>query len=58
MPTRISINALSPFNTNSINIKNTLVEVSSNEKFLDGTIDTNFNFEEHIIKPVENTYIK
>ena len=39
---------LSPFNAKSINIKSSAIEGSSNEKFFDITIDSNFTFEKHI----------
>ena len=39
---------LSPFSAKSINIKSSVIEGSSNEKFLGISIDSNFNFEKHI----------
>ena len=39
---------LSPFNAKSINIKSTVIEGSSSEKFLGITININFTFEKHI----------
>ena len=39
---------LSPFNAKSINIKSSVTEGSSSEKFLGITIDSNFTFENHI----------
>ena len=39
---------LSPFNAKSINIKSSVIESSSSEKFLGITIDSNFTFEKHI----------
>ena len=39
---------LSPFNAKSINIKSSLIERSSSEKFLGITIDINFTIEKHI----------
>ena len=39
---------LSPFNAKSINIKSSVIEGSSSEKFLGITIDSNFTFEKHI----------
>ena len=40
--------SLSPFNAKSINIKSSVIEGSSSEKFLGITIDSNFNFEKYI----------
>ena len=40
--------SLSPFNAKSINIKSSVIERSSSEKFLGITIDSNFTFEKHI----------
>ena len=39
---------LSPFNAKSINIKSSVIDGSSSEKFLGITIDSNFTFEKHI----------
>ena len=39
---------LSPFSAKSINIKSSVIEGSSSEKFLGITIDSNFTFEKHI----------
>ena len=39
---------LSPFNAKSINIKSTVIEGSSSEKFLGITINSKFTFEKHI----------
>ena len=39
---------LSPFNSKSINIKRSVIEGISSEKFIGITIDSNFTFEEHI----------
>ena len=36
------------FNAESINIKSSVIEISSSETFLDITIDSNFTFEKHI----------
>ena len=36
------------FNVKSINIKSSVIEGSSSEKFLGTTIDSNFTFEKHI----------
>ena len=38
---------LSPLNAKSVNIKSSVIEGSSWEKFLDMTIDSNFTFEKH-----------
>ena len=39
---------LTPFNEKSINIKSSVIEGSSSEKFLGITIDSNFTFDKHI----------
>ena len=39
---------MSPFNRKSINIKSSVIEGSSSEKFLGIKIDSNFTFEKHI----------
>ena len=39
---------LSPFNTNFNNTKSSVIAVSSSEKFLGITIDSNFTFEKHV----------
>ena len=39
---------LSPFNAKSINIKSSVIEGSSSEKFLGITVDSNFTFEKHM----------
>ena len=41
---------LLPFNAKSINIKSSVIEGSSSEKFLGITVDSNFSFEKHINK--------
>ena len=41
---------LLPFNLKSINIKDSSIEGSSSEKFLQVTVDSNFTFEKHINK--------
>ena len=42
--------SLLPFNAKSISIKSSVIEDSSNEKFLGITIDSNLTFEKHIKK--------
>ena len=39
---------LSPFNAKSINIKSSVIEGSSSEKFVGITIESNFTFEKHV----------
>ena len=49
---------LSPFKAKSINIKSSVIEDSSSEKFLGITIDSNFTFEKHINEPCKKGNLK
>ena len=49
---------LSSFNGKSINIKSSVIEGSSSEKFLGVTIDSNFTFEKHINELCKKTSLK